>query len=238
MFTPERVAQTPLEAERLTELVAIRPGERILDLCCGQGRFALEFARRGHRVTGVDLNPDFLRAARTAAVREGLAVEWVERDMRRFRRAGAFDVALSMYTSFGYFEDPADDARVLRNVLDSLAPGGRLVIDLMGREVLARIFTPSNWTEQDGALLLQRRELADDWGWVDNYLTVIRGNRRRELHFGTRLYAGTELRALLERVGFVRVRLCGDLDGAAYDHEAVRLVAVGRKPARGVTLDE
>ncbi|MFO7651817.1 MAG: methyltransferase domain-containing protein, partial [bacterium] len=150
MFTPERVAQTPGEVDRLTRLLRIRPGERILDLCCGQGRFALEFARRGHPVTGVDLNPAYLRAARGAARAERLDVEWVERDMRRFRRAGAFDVVLSMYTSFGYFEDPADDARVMANILHSLRPGGRLVLETMGKEVLARIFSPSNWAEQDG----------------------------------------------------------------------------------------
>lgn len=233
MFTPERVAQTPGEVDRLTRLLRIKPGERILDLCCGQGRFALEFARRGHPVTGVDLNPAYLRSARAAARKEHLAVDWVERDMRRFRRADSFDVVLSMYTSFGYFEDIADDACVMANVLDSLSSGGRLALQLMGKEVLARIFTPSNFTEQDGVVMLQRRELADDWGWLDNYLTFIKGTRRYDTHFGHRLYSGTELRALMERAGFRQVKLYGDLDGSPYDENAVRMVATGKKPRAG-----
>jgi SAM-dependent methyltransferase len=229
MFTPEKLAQTPADAGQLVKLLRIQPGERVLDLCCGSGRFALEFARRGHPVTGVDLTPAYLAAARRAACREKLDVEWVRSDMRRFSRAGAFDVALSMCTSFGYFENPADDRRVLANLLASLRPGGRLLMQLVGKEVLARVFTPSNFTEQDGVVLLQRRQVTDDWGWIDSYLTVIKGTGRYEMQYGHRLYSGTELRSLMERVGFRRVKLYGDLDGSPYDHDAVRLVAVGRR---------
>ena len=60
--------------------------------------------------------------------------------MRKFKRPDSFDLALNMFTSFGYFENPADDAQVLRNIHGSLQPGGSLVLETIGKEVLGRIF--------------------------------------------------------------------------------------------------
>jgi SAM-dependent methyltransferase len=70
-------------------------------------------------------------------------IELVEGDMRDFRRPASYDLALSMFTSFGYFESRADDLRVLRNVRESLKPGGVFVVDVMGKEWLARHFQPT-----------------------------------------------------------------------------------------------
>lgn len=46
--------------------------------------------------------------------------------------------AINLFTSFGYFEDPAEDLRVAKNLHESLKPGGKLVMEMMGKEVLAR----------------------------------------------------------------------------------------------------
>lgn len=229
MFTPERLAGTPAEADALVKLLRIKPGERVLDLGCGPGRFSHEFARRGHPVTGVDRNRRYLATARRLARKERLDVELVLADMRGFVRARAFDVTLSMYTTFGYFEDPKDDRRVLAHVLRSLRPGGRLVIDTLGKEVLARKFLPQAWNEQNGALVLERRELDSDWGYITTHVTIVRDGRRFEYRFRVRLYSGPELKRLLRDVGFSRVRLYGALDGSPYDRKATRLVAVATK---------
>jgi 2-polyprenyl-3-methyl-5-hydroxy-6-metoxy-1,4-benzoquinol methylase len=62
--------------------LSLAPGARVLDAPCGHGRFALELARRGCRVTGVDISTDFLAAARASAAAESLSVEWRQSDMR------------------------------------------------------------------------------------------------------------------------------------------------------------
>ena len=67
------------------------------------------------------------------------------KDMRDFTRAETYDIALSIFTSFGYFEDPRQDVAVLRNVFASLRPGGAFLIDMNGKEVIARKFLPSQW---------------------------------------------------------------------------------------------
>lgn len=201
----------------------------ILDLCCGEGRHSLELARRGFRVTGVDRTRLHLDEARRRAVAEGLEVEWVEEDARQFRREGAFDAAINMFTSFGYFEDPDDDRRVAGNLHASLREGGALLMEMMGKERLARIFTPRDWHEADGVLMLAERTMEDDWTMARNREIYIDGERRTEYTWRHRIYSAAELKALLMGEGFGEVRVFGGLDGAAYDQNATRLVAVARK---------
>ena len=93
-------AITGREAEQILGLVHLPQGAAVLDLCCGPGRHALEFARRGFRVTGVDRTARYLATARAAETREGLTVEFVQEDMRHFHRPAAFDLALNLFAQF------------------------------------------------------------------------------------------------------------------------------------------
>lgn len=224
----ERAASASEEVDRLLDLVGVRPPGTVLDLGCGIGRHAAELARRGFDVTGVDRTAEFLDEARRTASSEGLEIELVREDMRDFRRPGAFDLAVNLLTSFGYFEDPADDARVVRNLRASLKEGGAAVVDLMGKEVLARIFQPRDWREADGDLWLYERRVTRDWGWIENRWIRIWDGERTEFELAHRLYSATELARLLEDCGFAEVEVFGDLSGSPYDHEASRLVVVGR----------
>lgn len=229
LFDEERIEQTPEEVDELIERLKLPEGGAVLDQACGVGRHALEFARRGYPATGVDRTEALLERARAEADDEGLEIEWVAADMREFKRAGAFDAAINLFSSFGYFTDPEDDRRVARNVFESLKPGGRYLIDTMGREVVARDFVERDWREIDGLRLIERREVEQDWSWIRTEWTVIGGERPVERSWGIRLYSGTELRALLLAVGFGSVELFGNLGGAPYDPDADRLIAVARK---------
>lgn len=86
--------------------LAAPAGKAVLDLCGGPGRPAVPLAQRGMRVTGVDRTACLLERARERAGLAGVDVEWVQSDMREFRRPAASDLALSLFTSFGYFGAP------------------------------------------------------------------------------------------------------------------------------------
>jgi SAM-dependent methyltransferase len=230
MFSRERVAAAPAEVDGMIAMLKIAPKARVLDLCCGPGRHCVEFARRGYAVTGVDRTRAYLEQARAAAARENLACEFVESDMRAFSRAATFDAAINFFTAFGYFDDPADDLKVARNLCDSLKPGGRMLVDVNGKENLARKFSERGWNRlQDGTLVLEERELLDGWRRIKTRWILISGTERRESTHVLRLYSGSELAALLERAGFSQVALYGSLKATPYDQNAQRLIAVAVK---------
>ncbi len=229
LFGEERWQLAARDAEPLVNLLKLKPGARVLDLCCGPGRFSIELARRGFKVTGVDRTALYLAEARRRAKQEKLDVEFVRSDMRRFVRSHAFDACINMFTSFGYFEDQADDLKVCRHVLQSLRPGGRFLIQAAGKEWLARHFQPSDWREMAGTFVLEERKVAPGWTGLENRWVLIRKGKVREFRFFLRVYSGVELRDLLRRAGFAAADVYGGLNGEPYDHNSRWLVAVGRK---------
>jgi 2-polyprenyl-3-methyl-5-hydroxy-6-metoxy-1,4-benzoquinol methylase len=233
MFSDQRFAEAADQAERLIELVSPQ-GREVLDLGCGPGRFAVPLAQKGFRVTGVDRTAFLLEKARLRAEAAQVEIGWVQQDMREFIRPAAFDLVISMLTSFGYFEDRGDDLTVLRNMLMNLKPGGACVIDVKGKEAAARTLQRTTAeVRQDGAIVVKRCQVVDEWTRVRNEVIVIReGQEKRTFRFDVTLYSGQELRDRLESVGFSDVKLYGDLSGGEYGFNAERLIAVGRKSER------
>jgi SAM-dependent methyltransferase len=145
LFSSERLRNAAYESEQVIELLQVTGGESILDLCCGTGRHSLELARRGHRVTGVDWTRAYIERARAEAAAVHLDIEFIQRDVRSLDMRERFDCAINMFTSFGYFESDQDNLRILTSVRDALKPGGRLLIETEGKEVMARDFREREW---------------------------------------------------------------------------------------------
>jgi len=233
LFRPERVAATVAEVDDVAHLVALEPGTRVLDLACGIGRHALELARRGFRVTGIDRTPAFIDEARRCATKAALPIELVCDDMRTFRRPGAFDAAICLANSFTYFDDPADDRATLANVAASLRPSGAFVLEIgwISREIVRRVLRPTSrhWDElPDGTVVLQEGTVDAASSRIENRWILLGDGRRTELRFAQRLYGASDLSALLLECGFARVDVHGSLGGAPYDRAAERLVVVAR----------
>ncbi len=230
LFTQRAWARAENEIGLLVGLLGLTGDETILDIPCGTGRHALELARRGFGVTGVDRTQSYLDEARRRAADESLQVHWVQDDMRSFSRPEAFEIVLNMYTSFGYFQDIADDRKAARGFFDALRPGGRLVMELHGKENLAAGFAARDWVElDDGRVLLEERTIEDDWRAVRNRWIVYHDGGRYELEFSLRLYGASELVDLLRGVGFSEITVFGNLEGDPYDEHARRLVVVAAK---------
>src|SRR6202165_1465292 len=151
--------RTPGEIDRLEALLALRPPLRILDLPCGQGRHAIELARRGYDVTGVDLSPFLLKVAEERARADGVRVRWLSGDMRQPIVSESFDVVLNLFTSLGYFADDADDREVVDDAAAMLAPEGRFVLEVInGERVMAR-FQEREWFTVGHGAAVERRSL-------------------------------------------------------------------------------
>lgn len=184
---------------------------RILDLCCGQGRHALELASRGFgRVTGLDRSRYLIRLARRRAEQRRLKISFHEGDARHLRLGeGQFGCACILGNSFGYFERPEDDLAVLEGVCRALAPGGVLVMDLMDGEWMRRHFEPRSWEWLDRTRLVCReRSLAEDGDRLISREIVIDAARGviADQFYAERLYTKQRLQALLARAGFANLR--------------------------------
>jgi len=180
-------------------------------------------------VTGVDRTAAYLERARRQAKEEGLNVEFIEDDMRTFCRPEVFDAVVNLFTSLGYFENPEDDRQVVLNVHRSLRPGGVFLMDVMGKEVLARIFRSRRWHEEEGIIFLQECKVSKNWSWVENRWILLKEGDKWEFEISHRLYSAVELGAVLRECGFNRTDAYGDMIGGPYDHTAKRLVMVARK---------
>ena len=231
LFSEARFEAAETHVENILNLVGLDSGD-VLDLCCGPGRVSVPMAGRGFRVTAVDRSPFLLAEGRKRAAQRNLVIEWVEKDMREFERPEAFDLVLNLNTSFGYFDAKDEDVGVLRKIFASLKPGGRLVMDLMGKEKLARIFQPTVSEKlEDGTLLVQRHEIFDEWTRIRNEWIIINGPEVRTFEFHHTIYSGQELKDRLLAAGFGDVRLCGSFEGEEYGRESGRFVAVAAKTA-------
>ncbi len=228
-FSAGRLEKADTEVAQIIELLSISEGGAVLDLCCGVGRHTLAFARRGFRVTAVDRTPSYLQEAQRKAQSANLEVDFVQADMRDFSQPESMDAALNLFTSFGYFENPGDDRKVIENIYSTLKPGGKVVLEMMGKEILAGNFRERDWSENNGVMVLEERRVRDDWGSIESRWIVIKDGKRYERTISLRLYSGKELSQLLTACGFSEVNVHGNFAGSNYDHAAERLVVVGRK---------
>lgn len=221
--------------EGLERFLALEPRSRILDLGCGTGRNTLELARRGHRVLGVDGDERALAEARAAAKGERLNVHFVKSDPRLITYRAEFDVVASLDGAFGQLPSDRDDLKCLEAARKGLKPGGRLLLDLPNRERLLRHLEPHSWEggeEGKAPVVLDRVTYDLEKGRLDNHRTIVGPKGERTPSFvSVRVYALTELKALLERAGLAYARCWGGWDGGAYTLESPRLIVLATAEA-------
>ncbi len=188
VFTADSVR----EAAFLVELLALTPGASVLDIGCGAGRHAVELARCGLAVTGMDISSGMLREARRAAGEAGVRLDLVEADATRFDLGRDFDAAVCLCEgSFGLLGDDDDplthDAAVLRCAFAALRPGApfvltalnglRMIRDATPEQVELGAFDPTTitqchemeWQAEDGLHSLPLREQ----GYVPSELALL-----------------------------------------------------------------
>ena len=229
MFNADTFARGEEEIRQLLALLGT-PAGHVLDLGAGPGRHSLPLARSGYTVTALDTSAHLLEQLRESTA--DLPIEIVQADMREFVREQAYELVLVMWTSFGYFENEADHARVLDNIHASLKPDGRLVLDLVGLETLCRTMEPVHLTDYDNErMLVERPTLTDDMTRLDNEWLLIDGDTVHRTHFSHRVWSAGEIRGLLERHGFDVLAIHGDHEGADYDLEAERMIVIAESVA-------
>jgi len=202
-------------------------GAAVVDLGCGTGRHARRLASWGFQVTGLDLAESSIQQARTF---EGRRLRFRRHDMRVPFGRHAFDAVFSFFTSFGYFEDPADHLAVVRNIANALRPGGHLVLDYLNDGYVSAHMTPEETSTIDGAVYRITR-------WSDGRrffkrITIEDGSAGVPLDYREQVARFTveDFQRMFGRYGVDIVEQYGDYRLNPYDAlTSPRLVLIARK---------
>ncbi len=199
---------TATEIDSFLAMLDAQPDDRILDLCCGQGRHVLELAQRGfNNLTGIDRSHYLIARAKRVLRQHGLSATFKEGDARKLRLPDdAFDIAYIAGNSFGYFETIEDDIAVLHEVRRLLKPRGQLLIDFTDGDYLRANFEPRSWEWIDKNYFVCRERSLSKTGDRLVSREVITHTKKgviADQFYAERLYNEAELRELLSEVGFL-----------------------------------
>lgn len=214
----ENDLNTVKEIDLLIKATGLEPNDKILDLCCGQGRHCIELAKRGYRhVTGVDRSRYLIRLARKRAKAAGLSINLHEGDARKFSLPeSSMHTVCMMGNSFGYFDRVSDDLVVLNAVKRALVPGGTLAMDLVDGDWMKNHFEKRSWEWIDEEQFVAReRSLAADGERLISREVVVHAERGiiADQFYGERLYSRKRISELLSEAGFTGIRFHGSLEG-------------------------
>jgi SAM-dependent methyltransferase len=231
--TTERVSDEQIAAEVvfIEESLGVEHGGALLDLACGTGRHAIELARRGYEVVGLDLSLAMLARAGDDAQDLGAKLNFVQGDMRDMTFDEQFDGVYCWNTSFGYFEEEKN-AQVVDRVHRSLKSGGLFLLDVVNRDFLVRQSPSLAWFEGDGCVCMD--EMGVDF--ITSRLKVKRtmmldDGRSREIEYSMRIYSLHELGRILHEHGFKVREVSGRIatPGVFFGNESPRAIILAEK---------
>lgn len=215
-----RIAQAMLpagtslqQAEAIWSLLHLAPGTRVLDAPCGYGRIALPLAQMGALVVGVDQSPEMIAEARAAA--DGFVpgqLSYFCHDLREPVPEDGFDVALNVFTSFGYGAEE-EDQRLFRNLRNALRPGGRLLVETNHRDLMCSYIARGSKSAMrlpDGTLFLDESRFDPITGVVELNWHWAGPDSHGEKRAHWRAYTPTAIVRMLEALG---LRMLGAYQG-------------------------
>jgi SAM-dependent methyltransferase len=212
-----------------TEL-ALPTDARILDLCCGPGRYAVELAQRGFDVVGLDINAQYIALARQLAEREGVQATFQTGDMREIPFESHFDAIINVGTSFGFFDREVENRRVIETVAKALKPGGIFLLEMANRDYYLKNFTAKDWRRlEDGRLLVIEREFDYVQSRIDAVFEKVGPEGFERWSHSWRAYTLAEVVGMLEQVGLALSRVYGGWEGSPYGVDSPRMLITSER---------
>jgi SAM-dependent methyltransferase len=214
---------TVQEIDFLWDALGLESGQRLLDVGCGPGRHALELARRGIDVVGVDASDEFLTLARAQARSDGLDVHFELLDVRDLAYAAEFDVAICLCQGGFGLLGGRDEVDVFNRIVCALRAGGRLGVSAFSAAFAVRFLEGNETFDVATGVLHERATVRDPEG----------GERNFDLW--TTCFTARELELLAAGSGIVVDAVHGVAPGryraAPPDLEAPELLLLGHRDA-------
>ena len=204
-FTQHTIA----EVDFILSLYPIVSGSTILDIGCGTGRHSVEFAKRGYKVTGLDLSEGMLAQARAKGLLAGVEVNWIHGDATSFSLDETFDVALCLCEGgVGLIEKgesaEAHDQAIFQNIAQSLKPNAPFILTALNGYSIIRQMKDEHIHEGrfDSATMMANYQ--DEWDLPEG-LTI--------MTIRERLFIAPEVVRMLQTAGFVVDNVFGGTAG-------------------------
>lgn len=216
-----------------TEL-ALPPNARILDLCCGPGRYAVELGRRGYEVVGLDINERYIALARQLAEREGVQATFLTGDMREIPFESHFDAIINVGTSFGFFDGEGEDRRVITAVTKSLKSKGVFLLEMGNRDYYLKNFKAKDWRRlENGRVIVIQREFDYVRSRIDVVFEMVGGEGVERWSHSWRAYTLAEVVEMLKQAGLALLCVYGGWERSEYSVDSPRMVIVSKREGAG-----
>jgi SAM-dependent methyltransferase len=180
------------------------------DLACGTGTTAVALARSGIKMYAVDLSPTMCRLARQKGEKAGVFLRVLRADMRAFKLPEPVDLILCEFDAINHVPRTADLGLVAASAARALRPGGYFYFDVNTRLAFKTLWPRAWWIEQpDFALVLHGGyDRARDKAWTNAEWFFREGRhwRRRKERIEQVCWSATEIRSVLLKAGFDRIR--------------------------------
>ena len=231
--------QTKSEADFLVKVLQCEKGEHLLDVPCGNGRLSLELARRGYRVTGVDIAEEFIEEARASSVSSPPAhaggtdsiaqADFIRGDMSRVEGEAIYDGAYCFGNSFGFLKY-GDMESFLSGVARALKPGARFIVETgMAAESVLQKFEPLTVHQIDDiSITIKERYLAEE-SCIDTEYIFEQNGKIESGNAKHWIYTVAEIRRMLGHAGFEILNLYGSLKFEPYTLGAQELFVIAER---------
>ncbi len=210
----------------LERLLQAAPGAHFLDIPCGNGRHAVELAKRGYAITGVDSSEEFIAEARS---KPAISARWILGDMCDLPWVSEFDGAYCFGNSFGYL-DFVKVREFLCAIARALKPGGRFVIETgMAAESILPGLVNKRWYKLGDLFMLSENRYHPAEARLDIDYTFIRDGEVDTRPSSSYIFTAAEICRMHAEAGLEVVELLGSIAGEAFQIGSQRLIVISQK---------
>jgi SAM-dependent methyltransferase len=208
--------QAESEAAFLASKLSLNAETSVIDIACGAGRHLKALNKYSQNLTGVDISEHCISTAKANCPAH---IKFYLGNMYSLSAFyGQFDVALCLFTSFGFFSDDESNLQVLKEIHKVLKPGGTFVLQLIDEDWFHTVFAPEAESEVEGLVVKESRVYDPETKYVTTKIRITDTNTSavEETGYHCRIYNKDEILLLLNKAGFFSVKVYGDAEGNEY----------------------
>ncbi len=225
--------RTQKEVEGAISILKLKKGQKILDVPCGYGRHAIALAKKGFKVTGVDLNPVHLKKAKNDAKEKGVKVEWKKENMLKLKYKEEFDACINLFYSFGFFDKDSENFKALENIFRSLKKGGKFLFhtDVNLQRVLKgkHKFEEIRHLKSGNKLTIVESYSPENKRMNGSWTILKKDGKKTKKNYSMRVYSKEEFIELCKNTGFKNTAAYGYWSTEPYTEKSEDMIIVAEK---------